>query len=233
MENMEELIHNEGYVYDVVDFMRQLLSNSTDDYFEVMKLAVEELDLERFRKAKEKFLGAMELTNEISSYSEDDRMGKWLGRIYDFINDDRTGDYDDYDVEMMRINAKALVSSWASSPIDNYGNRLYEGLITDYNLAMWKHFLDRVENQCVNNERVIINLGHAKCFNFAWEMVLSDKDYEKNVSNPKGDEKSRGLAAIWQEICEKYLFTREDLVSGADEGEYITAAVAAQNKSEN
>ncbi|MBE6543754.1 MAG: hypothetical protein E7675_05085 [Ruminococcaceae bacterium] len=232
MENIEDFIDNEGYVYDAVDLMRQQLSNAADDYFEVLKLSVEKLDLEAYRRAKAKFLGAMELINEISAYSEDDRMGKWLGRIYDFINDERTGSYDDFDVDMMRINAKALVSSWASSPINNYGNRLYEGLITDYNMKMWDLFLNRLENQWVNGERVIINLASAKCFNIAWEMVLSDKNYEKNVKDPKGNASDRGLAAIWKEIKEKYLFTEEDNVDAKEEGEFITAAVAAQNKSE-
>ena len=63
-------------------------------------------------------------------------------------------------------------------------------------------------------------------------MVLSDKNYEKNVKDPKGNASDRGLAAIWKEIKEKYLFTEEDNVDAKEAGEFITAAVAAQNKSE-
>ena len=234
MQDAKQLLDNEGYVYDAVDLMRQLLVNATDDYFEVMKIAVEKLDLERYRRAKEKFLGAMALIEELSSYSADDRMGKWIGRIYDFINDERTGEYDDYSVDMMRINSKALVTSWASSPINNYGCRLYEGLMTDYYIKMWDHFLNRLENQWVSGERVIINLSAKKCFDIAWEMVLSKKDYPERTADPRGNFEDRGLEAIWEEIRAKYLYSEEDSVEeGSDSGEYVTAALAAQSKSED
>ncbi len=235
MENTADLCENEGFVYDAVDFMRQLLTNATDDYFEVMKHAVAELDLERYRRAREKFLGAMELINEICLYSKDDRMGKWLGRIYDFINDPRNGEYDDYSVDMMRINAKALVTSWASAPINNYGCRQYEGLMTDYYIKMWRMLLYRIEDQWINGERVIINLANKKCFDIAWEMVLSDKNYDPETAPAAGNEKYRGIGAIWAEIKEKYLYTDADSISDSNDSkdEYITDALKAQSKSDD
>ena len=65
-------------------------------------------------------------------------------------------------------------------------------------------------------------------------MVLSKKDYPERTADPRGNFEDRGLEAIFEEIREKYLYSEEDSVEEAsDSGEYVTAALAAQSKSED
>lgn len=228
---MDELIDNECYVYDIVDLTRQLLTNSSDDYFEQLKWAFKNKDAKLFSRAKAKFLGAMYLIDEICSYSVDDRMSKWEGRIYDFIGDERNGSYDDYSVDMMKINARALLSTWASAPITNYANRQYEGYMVDYCIAMWEKLLDSAETALIEGREHPESFGSVDCFNIGWDFVLNENEYNTPLSDPKGDENSRGLKAICDEIKEKYLVCGEDL--NFDSGKntsYISDALKAQGE---
>lgn len=234
MDCYDELIDSPCYVYDMVDLTRQLLTNSTDDYFEQLKFAVENGDIDLFRRAKAKFIGAMYLIDEICSYSVDDRMSAWEGRIYDFIYDERTGHYDEYSIDMMKINARALLSTWASAPITNYANRQYEGYMVDYCIAMWQKLLNSIEEKMEKGEEITprdLSLGSVNCFNIGWDMVISDKEYTAPLSDPKGGNGSRGLLAIFNEIRECYLVCEEDL--RFDDGKktrYVSDALIAQGE---
>ena len=106
--------------------------------------------------------------------------------------------------------------------------------MSDYFYRMWAVFLDRFEGQWVNGERMIINLGYKKCFDIAWEMVLSDKNYSEEYADPKGNESYRGLKAIWDEIKTEYLYCEDDAPyqTVTDSG-YITDALRAQEKDDD
>ena len=57
------------------------------------------------------------------------------------MTDERTGNYDDFDRDMMEYNARILLTVWASSPITNYANRQYNGLMEDYYIRMWEELI--------------------------------------------------------------------------------------------
>ncbi len=226
----KSILSNECYVYDAVDFMRQLLTNASDDIFETLKSAREQRDTEGFVKAKELFLRAMYIVNELAQYNSDETMGKWIGRAIDFTKDERNGEYDDYTIDTMKINAKALVTTWASSPITNYANRQFEGLMTDYFIVMWEKLLNKVEKELIEGSEPSESLSRKECFDIGWKMVISDREYSRKLGVPEGNEEFRGLAAIWQEIKEKFVSKEQiDTAKGADET-YESEALKAQSK---
>ena len=86
----------------------------------------------------------MKLVSELSTYNEDELLGNWIGRGVDFTEDERTGHYAGFDLDMMAYNAKILLTVWASAPITNYANRQFDGLMDDYFLEMWSRLFKRV-----------------------------------------------------------------------------------------
>ncbi|MBQ8912258.1 MAG: alpha-N-acetylglucosaminidase C-terminal domain-containing protein, partial [Clostridia bacterium] len=199
MEDYDKLCGTEGYIYDVVDFLRMVLTIATDDYFEVLKRALAAKNPQYFGRYSERFIKAMELISELCLYNKDEMLGNWIGNAYDFTKDERTGYYAPFDLDMMEFNARALVSTWASSPITNYGNRQYAGLMEDYYIVMWKELFDKVNYAFRKGEPAPDRLGK-RCFEIGWNFVTNGRYYRRTPAKPQGDGEDRGLVAIWRDV---------------------------------
>ncbi len=199
MERYDALCGTEGYIYDAVDFMRMTLTIACDDYFEVLKRARAAENKAYFGEYSVKFLNAMKLVEELSTYNEDELMGNWIGRGRDFANDARNGEYARFDLDMMEYNARILLTRWASAPITNYANRQFDGLMEDYFYVMWKTLLDRVNKAFAEGAEAPMRLG-AECFTIGWQFNESKKEYRRNVADPAGDGEDRGLKAIFSDV---------------------------------
>lgn len=198
MGEFETFKNKETYIYDAVDLLKQLLSNSMTLYFNTFVAARAEGEPEAAADMAEKFMDAVLIMDEVCEYEIDSTIGEWVGRIDRFISDDRTGAYDDYSVDTMRFNAKAIITAWCSKILHAYAYRQYSGQIRDYNYVMWSSFFDAV----LDGETPPSNREY---FLDAWEFVLSDKEYPDAAAPAEGDGTHRGLPAIYGEITEKYL----------------------------
>ena len=200
--DFEKLSDSECYIYDLVDFFRMVLTISCDDYFELLKRAFALKKSELFKKYSTKYLNAMELIAEICAYNKDEMLGNWIGYGFDWANDERNGRYSDFDYDMMEFNAKIIISDWASSPITNYANRQYDGLMTDYFSVMWSELLNLVNTAFENGTEPPEKLSLERCFDIGWQFVINGKTYRRDKANPNGNGKDRGLLAIWQDITD-------------------------------
>ena len=198
MNDLPDFTDNAGYVYDAVDFLRMTLTVACDDYFEVLKRARAAGDAGRFEHYAAKYLKAMRLIAELATYNEDELMGNWTGRGSDFAADKRTGKYAQFDLDMMRYNGRILLTTWASSPITNYANRQFDGLMEDYFIKMWKELFKAVEEALAKKREAPERLGD-RCFEIGWEFAVSEKEYRRDKAQPAGGE-DRGIAAIWKDV---------------------------------
>ena len=180
-------------------------------HFEVLKRARALGDRTTFRKYSEKFLSAMKLVSELSTYNEDELLGNWIGRGVDFTEDERTGHYAGFDLDMMAYNAKILLTVWASAPITNYANRQFDGLMDDYFLEMWSRLFKRVNKALKDKTEAPAKLGK-ECFTVGWEFTKPGKTYRRNAANPEGDGADRGLLAVYRDV-KKHMGNREELQS--------------------
>ena len=199
MKDFDKFADKETYIYDAVDLLKQLLCNSMVSYFSSLVEAYNTNDMTTFRLNKNKYMDTIKILDEVCGYEIDSTMGEWLGRIEDWCEDENTGDYSDYDIFMMEVNAKALITAWSSHPLHSYGYRQYSGQLMDYNYPMWQSFFDAIEagNKAPDGSTY---------FPYAWDFVLNEKDYDRTVSNAKGDANARGLKAIYAEISDQYLY---------------------------
>lgn len=197
MESADDLCHNEGFVYDAQDLMRMALTIACDDYFEMMKRAFALGDAATLQAVGVRYLDAMRLISHCSAFNRDELLGNWIGRAFDWMRDTRTGDYDDFDRDMMTYNLKILITTWASSPISNYGNRQYNGLMEDYYIRMWEELLQKAVTALKNGKSIPAHLGK-RCFEIGWEFNLSGKTYPRAVEDPA--DPAAGLFATWQKV---------------------------------
>ena len=213
MEEFDTFADKETYIYDAVDLIRQLLSNSMTNYFNVFVAANNDGDFEARREMAEKFLSCVELMDEVCSFEIDSTAGEWIGRVDRFVSDSRTGSYDDYSVDTMKYNAKAIITAWCSKILHTYAYRQYSGQLTDYNYVMWSRFFDAVEDggTLPTNRDFFLD---------AWNFVLSDKSYPAAVTPARGNASARGLDEVYAEIA------ANDLWDDAAQLESITGNVA-------
>ena len=197
MENGKELCQNEGFVYDAQDLMRMLLTIASDDYFEIMKRAFALSDAAILEAYGNAFLDTMRLISHCATFNRDELLGNWIGRAYDWMTDSRTGKYDDFDRDMMEYNARILLTVWASSPISNYANRLYNGLIEDYCIRMWEELLTKAVDAINKGETIPASLGD-RCFTIGWEFATNGKTYSRTVEDPM--DPAAGLYATWSKV---------------------------------
>jgi hypothetical protein len=143
------------------------------------------------------FLDAMRLISHCATFNRDELLGNWIGRAYDWMADSRTGRYDDFDRDMMEYNARILLTVWASSPISNYANRLYNGLIEDYCIRMWEELLTKAVDAINRGEKIPAALGD-RCFEIGWEFSTNGKTYTRSVEDPF--DPAAGLYATWNKV---------------------------------
>ena len=210
MKSFDKFADNESYVYDLVDMMRTYLSNLCTEYLaDIKELAKSTKDTERAAKYDilyKKYLDAMLLIDELSAYSKDELLGTWIGRVDTWVNDDRTGEYDDYTKDTMEFNAKCLISAWCSRSLIDYANRQYNGFMHDYYYQAWEEFLTDLAKQMTTKKNLTGKSMEGKdYFRYAWDFIISDKEYLTEVLNAKGDENSRGIKAIFDNIVANHL----------------------------
>ncbi len=200
MEDYDILRNNEHYIYDVVDLMRMSLCIATDDYFEVLRRAFALKRADLFKEYSEKFLECIYLIGEVSTYNKDELMGNWVYRSHDWMSDTRNGKYSDFDRDMMEYNTRIIIADWASSPIQNYANRQYDGLMQDYFYQTWKEHLYKVNEAFEKGEDAPEKMPWERGFELGWIFSMNDKHYRRNAAKPEGDDTDRGLKAIWSDI---------------------------------
>lgn len=209
MLEFDALKDKETYIYDLCDIMSQLLTNSSAYYFNKMAIAVQNKDFNEFRVYKNKYLRCIELIDEVTAYVDDTMLGNWVGRVDDWIDDERTGDYADYDVDMMKYNTLTLITTWAShESLIGYANRQYSGLLDAYYGRMWTDYLNLSEEKFSTGAFVSLETDRELNFQYAWDMIISrGEGLEREVNPATGDTEKgiRSLEAIYTEISDRYL----------------------------
>ena len=203
------LMEEETYVYDMIDLYRTHLSNMTTLYLERMFKYAKTADYEKFHAYKTQYLRAMMLIDELSSYYQKSLYGNWIGRVDVWAEDERTGNYSDFDIDLMKLDAGMLITNWSTIDLGNYAYRQYNGLMEDYYYTMWKNFLNAAEDQIKRGVKItdggttlgISNTGTN--YNIGRQTILNAMYSDRYLSAPvpvEGDETHRSLKEVIDEI---------------------------------
>lgn len=128
-----------GYRFDLIDLLKQVLSNTAQEYQRNMGDAYEANDVIGFMKWSDKFLRLIRFTDTILSGERTFLLGTWLGTAKRLAKD-----FDDFSQQLFEFNARALITTWAGSRsgadvggLHDYSNKQWAGLTVDFYGKRW------------------------------------------------------------------------------------------------
>ena len=200
-EDYDKFKDSEGYRYDLTEIMRQVASNYiTLKYHDVID-ARDSKDLDAFIKAKEEFLNAFDVLNEVQSTQQDQLGGEWIGRATDLA-----AEYDDFSRSLFEMNAKSLITTWgmADGNLTDYGFRTYEGQFNDVITARWEEYLDQVEANLRDGTAITVPTTVNGYVPFYWKWVISEQNYTRDANDSPEE-----MKPIVDRVLQECVFTGE------------------------
>ncbi len=143
-EDYDLLKDSEGYRFDLVDLLKQVISNTAGEYQKAMEAALKSGDLIEFMKWSDKFLEIIAYNDDLLANEKEFMLGTWLKKA------ERLADgFDDFTKRLFMFNAKALITTWSGSRnaadkggLKDYSNKQWSGLTKDFYLMRWKKWID-------------------------------------------------------------------------------------------
>lgn len=126
-------------------------------------------------------------------------LGEWIGKAEDYAEN-----YDDFSMDMFRINAKAMLTTWKNSVntgLIDYAARNYNGLIKDVYKQVWSQYLDSLEENLRNGTEV----EKADKYELYWAWVLGDKEYTRETLSDTVE-----IKALMEQVSEEMMSIDQD-----------------------
>lgn len=199
LEDFDVLCVSEGYRYDLVELMRQIVNNYSVEVFNDMLTAYETLSVGQFKNLKTRFLSTFDLMDAVLGCRPEWLAGEWIGKAQDW--GEAIGN--DFAADMFAGNAMTLITSWADlmtmRAITDYAQRTYQGMLIDVYKARWEVYLDKLENNLETGADVV-GLSTDDYYHFYRQWVMSGKEYSR--------EANEGYEYLWN-IAERVLTETE------------------------
>lgn len=127
----------EGFSFDLVDLTRQMLANYASVLQKQWVLAYYTRDMVAFQKHSAEFLALIDDLDKLLATQKDFLLGPWLA---DARNKGIAAD----EKALYEKNARDLITLWgdANSPLHEYANRQWSGLLSDFYKPRWEKFFN-------------------------------------------------------------------------------------------
>lgn len=136
---------SEGYMFDLADLLKQVLSNTAQEYHKLMVKAFTKKDLDDFYYQSNRFLGLVSFTDKVLSCEKEFLLGNWIDGAKKLSEN-----YDEFTKIMFEFNARALITTWAGNRtacdiggLRDYSNKQWSGLTKDLYLKRWQKWVSR------------------------------------------------------------------------------------------
>jgi hypothetical protein len=194
LEDYDLLKDSDAYIYDLQEFGRQQVNDYAILKYNEVISAYKSKDLEAFKKAKEEFLNAFDVADQILSTWKDSMVGEWIGRALDWAEN-----YDDFSEDSLKMNATALITTWAgrssAASLPNYAYRHYAGMLLDVYKSRWSDFLD-YEEKLLEGEDATYSYA---VFDDYWDWAINTPTYSRTPITDRDE--IRAIYADMQETC--------------------------------
>lgn len=140
---------SEGYLFDLADLLKQVLSNTAQEYHLLMAQAYKNKNLEKFERFSGKFLELVSFTDKVLSCQKEFMLGNWINQAKSL-----SSSYDEFTEIMFEFNARALITTWAGYRIAcdlgglrDYSNKQWSGLTKDLYLKRWQAWIQNRKDE--------------------------------------------------------------------------------------
>jgi alpha-N-acetylglucosaminidase len=186
-----ELKHNDGFQYDLVDVTRQVLVNYSNQLYGNINSAYYEKDVEKIKKYGKQFLAVIDDLDNLLATRKDFLLGKWL-------KDAKKWGTNADEIKLYEKNARNLITLWGdkNSPLHDYARKQWSGLLKDFYKPRWQKFLSSMIDcleQKKDFDQKVFDEGIKE---WEWSWVTKNNRYS---SEPKGNP-----VIVSKEIFKKY-----------------------------
>lgn len=197
----------DGYYFDLVDILRQAMSNEAYEVYRKISKAFLNRDVVELKAYAEKFLTMLKELDQLTGLRKEYRFQEWVSDAREYGENPEEKDLYEY-------NATALLTIWGpdeSTIIFDYAWREWSGLIGQYYAKRWEMFFNYLQGILERDEEYV-ELGIPQAFGReAWRAnefynKLADFEVEWICSRKQFEESSADYQLIG-ELVEKY-FTR-------------------------
>lgn len=146
---------SEGYIFDLCDLLKQILSNRAQTLLAQIKKAYLCRSKEKFKALSEEYLGLIRYTDSVLSYEKTFTLGNWTQGALKWAEDT-----DDFSRMLYLFTAKALITTWAgdrksaeAGGLRDYSNKQWNALTMALYYKRWEKFFSACLNKLEEGKR--------------------------------------------------------------------------------
>lgn len=181
----------DGFRYDLVDITRQVLANYAQPLQQRWVTAYTDKDSIAFLKYSQQFISLINDMDRLLATRKDFMLGPWLSSARKWGNDNS-------EKALYEKNARDLITLWgdAASPLHEYSNRQWSGLLNDFYSQRWLQFFHMLQLSLRSGKAADFSEFNKKISNWEWQWVNEQKVFP---GSPHGNS-----ITIAQELYRKY-----------------------------
>lgn len=213
LEDYETLKDSPAYLYDVADILKQVLSNTAQEYHSAMVRAYNSGDPERFEKCADQFLSIIDETEKVLSTQKEFLLGTWTTSASELAEN-----ADDFTKFLYMFNAKSLITTWGSyaqcesGRLHDYSNRQWAGLTNDLYKTRWVKWIEERKKELAGSTGDDLNW-----FQIEWEWARDTKEYTEVPT-------TLDLLELGNEVLENFTVDTADKDPAADDSRDLPIA---------
>ncbi len=181
LEDYDVLCVSEGYRYDLVERMRQIVNNYSVEVYNEVYEAFQSYSVVEFNNLSQEFLSTFDLMDEVLSCRSEWLAGEWIGRAQDW--GEAIGN--DFAADSFTDNAMTIITSWADlntmRALIDYAARTYQGMLIDVYKARWEVYLGKL-SAYLETGAEIEALSTDDYYYLYREWVMSDTEYTREAN---------------------------------------------------
>jgi len=172
VQSIDSYAQSDGFQYDLVDVSRQVLANYALPVQQKWVKAYREKNAADFRKHSAEFIELIDDMDHLLASRQDFLLGKW-------VSDARKCGSSAAEKALYEQNAKNLITLWGdeNSPLHEYSNRQWSGLLSDFYKPRWQQFFQQVEQSLENGQTFDAAAFEKEIKAWEWRWVTARKDY--------------------------------------------------------
>lgn len=165
-------INTDGFRYDLVDVTRQVLANYAGPLQKKWITAYKEKDTAAFHKYSKAFIQLISDMDVLLATRKDFMLGPWLSTA-------RSHGTTPAEKALYEQNARDLITLWgdANSPLHEYSNRQWSGLLNDFYKPRWQQFFAILQQSLHTGAEPDLKQFDATIKNWEWKWVKTQKAF--------------------------------------------------------
>ncbi len=190
---------SEGFQYDLVDVTRQVLANYALVVQKKWVQAYRQKNQAEFTRYSQEFITLIEDMDKLLATRRDFLLGKWIA-------DARSCGVTAEEKALYEQNARDLITLWGdeNSPLHEYSNRQWSGLLNDFYKPRWQQFFQQVKQSMKTNTDFDAAQFEKDIKKWEWQWVTTQKDFPTQPVGPPVKVVNQLYAKYWKPIQAAY-----------------------------